>query len=163
MKKYLLIILTMAVAYGFSSYAGTSIFVDNTPRVNRNYLADLQNKFKKDVNKVYLAFSTLNQKLIKKNIAVVYPTLAPAKNNMSGKLGSPTAIPPTTKIPDKLGIAKIDPATIPANLFKSFIKGVSAYEEEDRLIFRIDSGTTYKVDKIVVGGKEYKVIHLTTQ
>lgn len=161
MKKYFLIIITMAVVYAFSSYAGTSIFVNNTPSVNGNYLADLQNKFKKGVNNVYLAFSIFNQKPLKKNIAVVYPTMVP--RNMNGKAGSPTTVPIATKIPSQSGIAKLDPATIPANLFKSISKGVSAYEGEDEMIFKIEKGTKYKVDKIKIDGKQYEIIDFSSQ
>lgn len=152
----------MMVAFAFSSYAGTNIFVANTPRVNRNYLADLQNKFKKGVNNVYLAFSIFNQKPIKKNIAVVYPTLVPAKNNIGGKLGSPTAVPIATKVPSLSGIAKIDPATIPANFFKPISKRVSAYEKENVTVFKMEKGT-YKIKKIKYDGKQYDAIDLTGQ
>lgn len=151
----------MAVAYAFSSYAGTNIFVANTPMVNGNYLANLQNKFKKGVNNVYLAFSIFNQRSVKKNIAVVYPTIAP--RNMSGKASSPTIAPITTKAPQQSGFAQIDPATIPANLFKSISKGVSAYEGEDATVFKIEQGAVYKVKKIEVNGKQYEIIDLTTQ
>ena len=157
----------MAVAFAFSSYAGANIFVANTPRVNRNYLADLQNKFKKGANNIYLAISFFNRKPVKKNIAVIYPTLVPAKNNMSGILGSPTAIPIATKVPQKSGFAKIDPATIPANLFKSISTGVSAYDkvegEGEGVILKINKGTTYKVRKIEFNGKQYEIIDLTSQ
>lgn len=128
----------MAVAYAFSSYAGTNIFVASTPMVNRGYLADLQNQFKKGVNNVYLAFSIFNKKTVKKNIAVV-----PVTNNMSGKLGSPTAVP--TKIPV---IAKIEPSTIPDNLFKSISKGVSAYEpDNNHITFKFSNGAKLKTKK----------------
>ena len=133
----------MAVAYAFSSYAGTHIFVANTPRVNRNYLADLQNKFKKGVNNVYLAISFFNRKPIKKNIAVVYPTLVPATNNMSDKLGGPTAVPTKTPV-----IAKIEPSVIPDNLFKSISKGVSAYEpDNNHITFKFSKGAKLKTKK----------------
>lgn len=155
MKKYFLIILTMAVAYAFSSYAGTSIFVNSTPNVNHGYLADLQNTFKKGVNNVYLAFSIFSQKPTKKNIAVVYPTLVSAKNNMSGKLGNPTSVPITTPV-----IAKIDPTAIPSNLFKSISKGVSAYEKDEHLYFRLNTGAKYRVGEVEVDGKKYKIIYL---
>lgn len=157
MKKYLLILTTLVASFVFSSYAGKNIFVANTPRVNRNYLADLQNKFKKGVNSVYLAFSIFNQRSVKKNVAVVYP------NNMVGKAGSPTIVPTTTKDPQQSGFAKIDPATIPTNLFKPFVKGVSAYEQENRMVFKIEEGTSYQVDEIEVDGKKFKVVHLTSQ
>lgn len=155
MKKYFLIILTMAAAFIFSSYAGKNIFVAYTPRVNSNYLADLQNKFKKGVNSVYLAFSIFNQRSVKKNVAVVYP------NNMFGKAGSPTTVPIATKIPQQSGFAKVEPTTIPANLFRSISKGVSAYEREDVTVYKIEKGATYKVKKIEVNGKQYEIIDLT--
>ena len=114
---------------------------------------------------VYLAFSIFNQKPVKKNIAVVYPTLVPAKNNMSGRLGSPTAVPTTlttTKVPEQLDFAKIDPATIPANLFKPISKSVSAYEKENVTVFKMEKGT-YKIKKIEYDGKQYDAIDLTGQ
>lgn len=133
----------MAVAYAFSSYASTNIFVANTPRVNRNYLADLQNKFKKGVNSVYLAFSVFKQKPIKKNIAVVYPILVPVSNNMRGKLGNPTGVPTTTPV-----IAKIDPTSIPDKLFKYISKGVSAYEpDSNHITFKFSEGAKLKTKK----------------
>src|SRR3990167_8172883 len=122
MKKYLLIIMTMLVAFAFSSYAGSNIFIANTPQVNPNYLANLQNQFKKNVDNVYLAFSSLKKIGIKKNIASVYPTMVPRTNNMNGNFnfvtGRPTIIPVVTKTVQKSGFAQIDPTTIPANLFK---------------------------------------------
>jgi len=166
----------MAVAYGFSSYAGNNIFVAYTPRVNGNYLADLQNKFRKGVNNVYLAFSIFNQKPVKRNIANVAPTMKPyviarpssiPTNSSTNPIASvPTTAP--TKSPSvtpKIDLATIDPADIPANLFKSISKGVSAYEgENDQTIIKIEKGTTYKVRTLSLpGGKTVQVIDLTGQ
>ena len=161
--------MTMLVAFAFSSYAGSNIFIANTPQVNPNYLANLQSQFKKNVNNVYLAFSSLNKIGIKKDIAIVYPTKIPYINNMNGNFnfvtGRPTVIPITTKTPEKPKFAQIDPATIPANLFKSISKGVSAYEGEgDNTIIKINKGTTYKVRKMKLSnGKIVQIIDLTGQ
>ena len=151
----------MAVAFVFSSYAGSNIFIANTPQVNPNYLANLQNKFKKNINNIYLAFSSLKKIGLKKDIAVVYPTVIPRKNTFI----NPTIIPNvtgTTKIP---GFAQIDPATIPANLFKSISKGVSAYEGGGgNVVIKIEKGTTYKVRKLKLSnGKTIEIIDLTGQ
>lgn len=177
MKKYFLIIITMAVAYAFSSYAGTSIFVNNTPNVNRGYLADLQNKFKKGVNNVYLAFSIFNQKpVVKKNIANNAPTMKPyviarPTSIPTSGASNPIASVPTTaltkspSVTPKIDLATIDPADIPANLFKSIAKGVSAYEgEDDQTIIKIKKGTTYTVRTLSLpGGKTVKIIESTSQ
>jgi len=156
----------MAGAFAFSSYAGTSIFVANTPQVNPNYLANLQSQFKKNVNNVYLAFSSLNKIGIKKDIAIVYPTKIPYINNMNGNFnfvtGRPTVIPIATKTPEKPKFAQIDPATIPANLFKPISKRVSAYEKGDVTVFKMEKGT-YKIKKIEIDGKQYNAIDLTGQ
>lgn len=160
MKKYFLIIVTMVVAFAFSSYAGSNIFMANSPRINRNYLADLKNQFNKNINNVYLAFSSLKKFSIKKDIAVVYPTLAPRTNNMNEGYNYVTG-KPTIKVTQKPNFAQVNPTTIPANLFKSISKGVSAYETSDKLIFKIEKGATYKIRTIEVDGKKYEVIDLT--
>ena len=160
--------MTMLVAFAFSSYAGINIFIANTPQVNPNYLANLQSQFKKNVNNVYLAFSSLNKIGIKKDIAIVYPTKIPYINNMNGNFnfvtGRPTVIPITTKTPEKPKFAQIDPATIPANLFKSISKGVSAYQvEEGHKIYKLEKGATYRIKKMEFNGKQYDVIDLTSK
>lgn len=169
MKKYLLIVITMAVALAFSSYAGSNIFIANTPQVNPNYLANLQSQFKKNVNNVYLAFSFKAKKTnIKKDIAVVYPTVAPRINgkvNLVKKniAAVPTLVPRINSTTSKAKIVVVNPTTIPANLFKSISKGVSAYEGENQVVFKIEKGAKYNVRKIEINGKQYEVIDLTGQ
>ncbi|MEK7597327.1 MAG: hypothetical protein AAB441_01635 [Patescibacteria group bacterium] len=161
MKKYLLLLASLFTAFVFAGYAGNNIFMANTPQVNPNYLANLQSQFKKNVNNVYLAFSSLKKFGIKKDIAVVYPTMIPRKNTFT----NPTIVPNVTKTPEKPKFAQIDPATIPANLFKYVSKGVSAYEGEgDNIVIKIDKGTTYKVRKLKLSnGKIIEIIDLTGQ
>ena len=143
MKKYFLIIITIFTAFAFSSYAGKNIFLSNSPRVNPNYLANLQLQFKKNVNNIYLAFSSLKKIGIKKDIAVV-----PTKN---GNINFVTGVPNVIKTGEKFSFAKIDPATIPTNLFKTVSKGVSAYEGDDaNSLLKIKKGTTHKLIKITL-------------
>ena len=168
----------MAVAYGFSSYAGNSIFVAYTPRVNDNYLADLQNKFKKGVNNVYLAFSIFNQKPVaKKNIANNAPTMKPYVIARPSSIPTssttkpiviasvPTTVP--TKSPSvtpKIDLAHINPADFPAYLFKPITKTVSAYEGEDMTVLKIEKGTKVKVSTIKLSnGNTVRVIDFTGQ
>ena len=141
----------MAVALAFSSYAGGNIFIANTPQVNPNYLANLQNGFKKNVNNVYLAFSFKAKKTnIKKDIAVVYPTVAPRINGKVNLVKKdiavvyPTLVPRINSINSKAKIVAINPTTIPANLFKAISKGVSAYEGEGgNVVIKTEKGTPY--------------------
>lgn len=127
----------MAVAFAFSSYAGNNIFMANTPQVNPNYLANLQSQFKKNVNNVYLAFSSLKKIGNKKDIASV-------NQNTNGNVSFVTGIPDVTKPVQKPIIAKIEPTSIPSNLFKSISKGVSAYEGGDGTVFiKVEKGTSY--------------------
>ncbi len=141
----------MAVAYAFSSYAGTNIFVANTPRVNGNYLADLQNQFKKGINTAYLAFSF---KVNKTNNSVAKSTSPNTDNTNNVKNTAMSGY-------------VLKPETIPVNLFKSVSKGVSAYEKTDNegegVILKIEKGTAYKVRKIEFNGKQYEIIDLTGQ
>jgi len=157
----------MAVAFAFSNYAGNNIFMANSPRINRNYLADLKSQFNKSINNTYLAFSSLKKIGFKKDIAVVYPTSVSRTNNMNGGFnfvtGSPNTTPVITKTTQKPNFAQVNPTTIPANLFRTISKGVSAYEGEDATVFRIEKGATYKVRKIKIDGKLYEVIDLTTK
>ena len=142
----------MAVAFGFSSYAGTSIFVANSPEINRHYLTDLRDKFNKNLNNVYMAFSFMKRK----DVAFAFPTWVPRTNNMNI---NPTLIPYITKASGKPSLANVDPATIPANLFKSVAKGVSAYESGNETIFKVDKGTKYTVRKLQLSnGKTIDVI-----
>ncbi|VVA43748.1 exported hypothetical protein [Candidatus Roizmanbacteria bacterium] len=141
MKKYFLIIVTMAVAFAFSSYAGRNIFMANTPQVNPNYLANLQSQFKKSIDNVYLAFSSLKKIGNKKDIASV-------NQNTNGNVSFVTGIPDVTKPVQKPIIAKIEPTSIPSNLFKSISKGVSAYEpDSNHIVFKFDSGAKLKTKK----------------
>ena len=149
----------MAVAFGFSSYAGTSIFVANSPEINRHYLTDLRDKFNKNLNNVYMAFSFMKRK----DVAFAFPTWVPRTNNMNGvaKINpvKPTFIPYVTKASGKPSLANVDPATIPANLFESVAKGVSAYESGNETIFKVDKGTKYTVRKLQLSnGKTIDVI-----
>ena len=57
MKKYLLMLASVFTAFVFTRYAGGNIFLGNSPRVNPNYLANVQNQFKQNVKNVSLAFS----------------------------------------------------------------------------------------------------------
>lgn len=156
MKKYILLISSVFIAFVFSAYAGNSIFISFTPNINPNYLTNLQNQFKKNIDSIYLALSNININNTKKDIAVVYPTLKPRGNFIFNSDSKPTI----TKTPEETNFAKIDPATIPANFFKSISKGVSAYERNEGTIFKIDDGTSYFVEQLELpNGKVVDVVH----
>ena len=137
MKKYLLMLASVFTAFVFTRYAGGNIFLGNSPRVNPYYLANLQNKFKQNINNVSLAFSKF-KKTGNENQAASTNVAEVANREYS------FSVPPY-------------------NLFKSISKGVSAYEKGDDLIFKINEGAEYKIRKIEVDGKEYEVIDLTTK
>lgn len=118
-----------------------------TPKLNPNYLVDLQNQFNKGINTIYLALSSLGKD---KKIAEIKPTPIP-KSDFSFQISSiPSNSPQITQSQNQNSIfTKIDPATIPVNLFKSVSKGVSAYESEDNdVLLKIDNGTKYRFIEI---------------
>ena len=137
----------MAVAFAFSSYAGKNIFMAYSPRINPNYLANLQSQFKKSANSVYLAFSSFKTTGSKKDVASV-------DKKTNSEVVFVTGVP-------EVNVAKIEPTTIPSNLFKSISKGVSAYEGGDKKVFRFDEGAEVKIGTIEVNGKKFQVIDLT--
>lgn len=159
----------MSAAFVFSSYAGNHIFISNTPRINKNYMADLQKQFRKNVNNVYLAFSFFNKKPVRKDVAIILPTLrslpiAINKTNTNTIAPiSPTVIP---TVNSKQGIvAKINVLSIPENLFKSISKGVSAYEAGDnKIILKLDNGATLKTKKFTLpDGRTFEAIDFSGQ
>lgn len=140
MKKYLLMLVSVFTAFVFTQYAGGNIFLGNSPRVNPNYLANLQNQFKQNVDNVSLAFS----KMKKTNDSGVTNNSDVANNSTTSKTYSFNPAPPD-------------------NFFQSISKGVSAYDKGNgEIIFKIDDKeTSVKVREIQVNGKNVKVIDLT--
>lgn len=134
----------MVAAFLFTNYASHNIFIADSPKPNPFYLSNLQNQFKKNLNTVYLAFSS-SKKNNKKNIA----------NNQSSATSfvfNPSTVPTSTSAPTKSEassmIGKIDVSKIEENLFKSLSTGVSAYEAGDHeVILKINKGVTLKTLK----------------
>jgi hypothetical protein len=159
-KKYLLIFTIMLAAFAFSNYAGNHIFIANTPSINRNYLADLGNQIQGNINKISALalsiknpFYMFNGKENKNNIAFVNPTAYPI-NTRSLSTNSRTL--PTngvfsrpTVTPRVFNLTKDDLAAIPANLFKPYTTGVSAYEiSSNHVILKVSNGTIIKTRKL---------------
>jgi len=144
MKKYLLILMSLILAFVFSAYSSDNIFIAKTPKTNPFYLVNLQNKFKNTINSVYLALNFKNSRQKK------------IPNNNLTNIGFTT-----TPFSD----SKINFSKIPENLFKPISKGVSAYEgENDNVILRIDEGRSYKVSEMTLpNGHIIKIIDLTGQ
>jgi hypothetical protein len=154
-KKYLLIALTMSTAFVFSSYAGNHIFISYTPQINNNYLAELQKQLRRNINNVYLAFSNIGWKDVKKDIAITFPTLrsrpgtAPVIRPITNSSVSPTQIPSTNNKSSM--VAGVDVLSIPENLFKPLSKKVSAYEAgNSKIILKVAKGT-------IIGTKKMKL------
>lgn len=148
------------MAFMITTYAGSNVFIANTPRINPFYLANLQNQFKKNVKNIYLAFFSLNKLTVKKDMAVAESVT----NNKDAMINFAviTLTPGADKTTAKIDFDKVDLSTIPINLFKYVSKGVSAYESGDRTVFRVEKGASYKVRKLKLSdGKIIDIIDFT--
>jgi hypothetical protein len=147
MKKYLLISITLISALLITTYISDHVFVANTPKVNTHYLDDIHAQFAKNMNSIYLAFTSSVKKSKNNNIALVEPTVVP-KVNFSNNI-SPIIYPTIVNQTQPTNFAKIDPASIPANLFKPITQNVSAYQiDANNIVLKAGKGVSYKIIKI---------------
>lgn len=146
MKKYVFILISLITAFVFTRYAGNSIFIASTPKINRNYLANLQSQFRKNVNSISLAFSIKTK-----------------KNNNDTNVANNTQNTSNNNVNMAFSIDK--PESIPANLFKSVSKGVSAYEgDSGEVVLKIDNKQVKAVEKeIEVNGRKIKIVSFVEQ
>lgn len=147
MKKYFLILTTLVLALLISTYASNNIFMAKTPQLNPHYLTNLKTQFSKSVNSIYLALTSSSKKNENKDIASVGPTVAP-KVNFDNNI-NPVISPTSGSQTPPASFAKIDPASIPATLFKPVTQNVSAYEiDNNNVLLKANEGASYKIIKI---------------
>lgn len=148
----------MFVAFIVSSYVSKNIFIADSPRPNPYYLANLRLQFDKTINNISLAFASFMEGRAKKDIASNSDKEDSVSINSDGSI----SIKRKEEDSGSSSIA-VTPTSVPSSLFKSISKSVSAYEGDDKLIFRFEKNAKVKIGEIEVNGQKYQIIDLTTK